>query len=208
MVNTETIAEQIKKGFVLAGAWLLGMLWLGVVFTGLSEAFAPATSFAEGHHPHRILGYALLTVAGVTMVLATEHWKKVFPGIMLAAVYNSLLELLHGHEINFDSVPVSPPTAIVHLLVMGGVAILTLTFKGRGLSIFDKASLVAFVGMFFWQAVDHRFAELKLIGSALCVLLAWIIDRRLPSSGHSPAKVLKKQSLNHSPKRGLTRHNS
>ncbi|SRR6266436_184111 len=177
MADAQTITEQVKSGFRLAGAWLLGMAWLGVVFGGLGEAFAPAASYAAGHHPHRILGYALLIAAGLVMVVTAEHWKRVFPGIMIAAVFNSLLELLHGHAVNYDSVPVSPATAIVHLFVTAGVAVLTLTFKSRRLSVTDRAALLAFIAALFWQAVDHRFAELKIISGGLCILLAWAIDR-------------------------------
>jgi hypothetical protein len=155
----------------------LGGAWLAVVYAGITEAFPWTATFAEGHHPHRFLGYALLATAALTMVLTAEYWKRVFPGIMIAAVFNSLLEFFYGHAVNNPSVPVSAATAGVHLLVTAGVAILTLTFKSRRLSVVDRAALLAFIGAFLWQAVDHRFAELKMISGGLCILLAWTIDR-------------------------------
>jgi len=177
VADKRTVAEQIKSGFRLAGGWLLGLVWLAIVFAGLGEAFDAAGQFPEGPHAHRFLGYALLTVAGLTMLIAAEYWKRFFPGIMIAAVLNSLLELLRGHAVNHPSVPVSATTAGIHLLVSAGVAVLTLTFKNRKLSLVDRAALLAFVGVFFWQVVDHRFAEVKLVSGALCILIAWTIDR-------------------------------
>jgi len=153
------------------------MVWLGLVYWGITEGFASKQAFSEGHHPSRVLGYALLIVAAVIMVATAEHWKRVFPGIMLAAVINSLLELWRGHAVNNPAVTIAPPIAAIHLLVTSGVTVLTLTFKSRHLSMIDRVALLAFVVTFFWQAVDSRFASLKLVGGALCVLVAWAINR-------------------------------
>ena len=181
--------EQVESGFRRAGGWLLGMAWLGIVYWGITEGFASQQAFSEGHHPSRILGYELLIVAAVIMLATAEHWKRVFPGIMLAAILNSLLELSRGHAVNNPSVAVAPSTAAIHLLVTTGVTALTLTFKNRRLTILDRTALLAFVAIFFWQAVDGRFASLKLLGGAFCILLAWVIDRlRSDRTAYSPIR--------------------
>ncbi len=177
MVRDLTLRKHVTSGFRRVGGLLLGIVWLGLVYWGIVEAFASEQAFSEGHHPSRVLGYALLIVAAVTMVATAEHWKRVFPGIMLAAVINSLLELWRGHAVNNLYVTIAPPIAAIHLLVTSGVTVLTLTFKSRHLSMIDRAALLAFVVSFFWQAVDSRFASLKLVGGALCVLVAWVINR-------------------------------
>jgi hypothetical protein len=185
------IKEQVKSGFRRAGGWLLGIAWLSLVYGGIIEAFGPSQAFSEGHHPFPILGYTLLITAAVIMIVTAEHWKRVFPGIMLAAIFNSLLELSRGHAINSPSVPVAPSAAAVHLLVSTGVAALTLTFKNRTLTVLDRVALLAFVSSFFWGAIDKRFASLKLIVGACCILVAWTVNRlrtgRAGQSSRAPA---------------------
>jgi hypothetical protein len=177
MVRDLTLRKQVTSGFRRVGGLLLGIAWLGLVYWGITEGFASEQAFSEGRHPSRFLGYALLIVAAVIMVATAEYWKRAFPGIMLAAVINSVLELWRGHAVNNPSVAIAPPTAAIHLLVTSGVTVLTLTFKSRHLSMTDRVALLAFVAAFFWQAVDSRFASLKLVGGAFCVLVAWAINR-------------------------------
>jgi len=177
MKTEPTAKEQVKSGFRRAGGWLLGMAWLGLVYGGILEAFGSEQAFSEGRHPSPILGYALLIAAAVIMLATAEHWKRVFPGIMLAAILNSLLELSRGHAVNNASVPVSLSTATVHLLVTTGVAALTLTFKDRRLTMLDRGALLAFVTSFLWGAIDERFAMLKLLVGACCIFVAWAVNR-------------------------------
>jgi hypothetical protein len=172
-----TYREQVTSGLRRAAGWLLGIAWLGLVFGGITEAFGPERAFSEGHRPSPILGYALLLAAAAIMVATAEHWKRVFPGIMLGAILNSLLELSRGHAVNNPSVPVAPPTAAIHLLVATGVTLITLTFKSRRMTMLDRGALLAFVTSFFWGAIDQRFASLKLLAGACCVLMAWTVDR-------------------------------
>lgn len=177
MVKHPTLGEQTTSGFRRAGGWLLGMAWLGLVYGGIIEAFGPPQVFSAGHHPSPILGYTLLIAAAVIMVVTAENWKRVFPGIMLAAVFNSLLELSRGHAVNSPSVPVPPSTAAIHLLVTTGVTALTLTFKSRRLTALDRLALLAFVIAFLWGAIDNRFALPKLLAGACCIVIAWVVNR-------------------------------
>jgi len=165
------------SGLRHAGGWLLGMAWPGLVYAGIIEAFGPPQAFADGRHPSPILGYTLLVVAAVVMVVTAEHWKRVFPGIMLAAILNSVLELTQGHAVNNPSVPVSSSTATIHLIVATGVMLLTLTFRSHRLTMLDRGALLAFVISFFWGAIDPRSASLKLLVGASCILAAWAVDR-------------------------------
>jgi hypothetical protein len=153
------------------------MAWLGVVFAGLTEAFEGEQTFSEGHHPHRILGYVLLVVAGLIMVTTAEHWKRAFSGIMLFAVFASSHELTYGHAVNNDSVLVSHSTAFFQLAVFTIVFVVSTTFKKHKLSVIDNAALLAFVGSIFWQAIDSRFATVKVLVGASCVVMARVTDR-------------------------------
>lgn len=182
------VLVQVKSGLRRAGGWLLGIGWLGLVYFGLIEVSFSQQAFSEGHHPHRVVGYGSLVVAGIIMIATAEYWKRVFPGIMLAAILNSVLELLRGHAVNNPSVPIAPSVAAIHLLVTVGVTALTLTFKDRKLTMLDRIVLLVFVAAFFWQAVDSRFASVKLLAGAFCILIAWMIDRykNMPSTRQSP----------------------
>lgn len=93
MIKHPQSEEHVMTGLRRAGGWLLGMAWLGLVYAGIIEAFGSQRDFGEGSHPSPILGYTLLVVAAVVMVATAEHWKRVFPGIMLAAILNAVLEL-------------------------------------------------------------------------------------------------------------------
>jgi hypothetical protein len=177
MTETRSVSQQVVSGLRIAGAWLLGMAWLGVVFAGLSEAFGTEEIFNEGHHPHRVVGYVLFVLAGMIMVTTAEHWKRAFPGIMLFAVFNSSREFTYGHAINNDSVLVSHWMAFFQLAVFTIVFVVSTTFKKHKLSVIDNAALLAFVGSIFWQAVDSRFATVKVLAGASCVVMAWVTDR-------------------------------
>lgn len=72
---------------------------------------------------------------------------------------------------------VSPLTAAIHLLVSIGVTVLALTFKSRKLTMLDRVALLAFVVSLFWGAIDQRFASIKLLAGACCILVAWATDR-------------------------------
>jgi hypothetical protein len=100
----KSVKEQVQSGFRRAGGWLLGIAWFGLVLWGIVEAFGIEANFSEGHHPSRILGYLVLAAAATIFVTTANSWKRVFPGIMLAATLGALLELESGHLMNIPAV--------------------------------------------------------------------------------------------------------
>jgi hypothetical protein len=183
-----TIKEQVKSGFRRAGGWLVGVAWFGLVLWGILEAFGTEANFSEGHHPSRVLGYLLLGTAAAVFVITANRWKRVFPGIMLAATLGSLLELERGHAVNNPSLLIPRSIALVQLVVIAGVTALSFTFKKRPLGILDRVALLAFAGSIYLggeEATQQR-VPLALIGGGVCVLSAWAIDR-LKSSHRLPA---------------------
>jgi hypothetical protein len=171
--------EEVVSGFRRAGGWLLGMAWLGLVFAGIVEAFGTEANFSEGHYPSRVLGYFLLATAAVIFVTTADRWKRVFPGIMLGATLGALLELERGHALNNSSVLVPRSIAFVQLLIIAGVTVLSFTFKKRPLNILDRIALLIFATSIFLggEQTTHRQMPFALIVGAVCVLVAWAIDR-------------------------------
>jgi len=188
MSKDQTIKQQVKSGFRRAGGWLLGMAWFGVVIWGIMEAFGTEANFLEGRHPSRVLGYLLLGTAAVVFVITANRWKRVFPGIMLAATLGSLLELERGHAVNNPSVLIPRSIAFVQLVIIVGVTVLSFTFKKRPLNILDRIALLTFAASIYLggkEAIEQKIPLASVVGG-VCVLFAWAIDR-LKSSHRRPA---------------------
>jgi hypothetical protein len=187
--------EQLASGFRRAGAWLLGMAWLGLVIFGMLEAFGTDANFYNGHHPSRILGYVVLATAAAIFLVTADRWKRIFPGIMLAATLGSLLQLEQGHALNNPSALIPRSIALMQVVIIAGVTTLSFTFKSRPLKFADRIALLAFAVSIYVGGVeaDRREFPLALILGGVCVLAAWAYDnwqRRRPSRGGRAPAVL------------------
>ena len=195
MSENPTTGQQVKSGFRLAGGWLLGIAWLGLVLWGILEAFGTDANFSEGHHPSRVLGYVVLGVSAAIFVATADRWKRVFPGIMLAATLGALLELEQGHAVNNPSLLIPRWIALVQLVVVAVVTALSFTFKRRTLNIVDRIALLIFAASIFVGGDEATRQELPLaliIGGA-CVLAAWAyarVRRRPENSSSDPNNVM------------------
>lgn len=196
MSQNPTVKEQVKTGFRRALGWILGWAWFGLVIWGIINAFGTEANFTEGHHPSRALGYVLLGVAGAIFAATANRWKKVFPGIMLAATLGALLELEQGQAINNPSVLIPRWIALVQLVVIAAVTGLSFTFKKRPLNFLDRIALLAFAASIFVGGgeVTRRELPVALVVGGVCVLAAWAYERvrrRRPdhSSSH-PDRVI------------------
>lgn len=179
MSKNPTTGQQVKSGFRRTGGWLLGIAWFGLVLWGIIEAFGTDANFSEGHHPSRVLGYVVLGVAAAIFVATANRWKRVFPGIMLAATLGAVLELWHGHAVNNLSVLIPRWIAFSQLIVIAGVTVLSFTFKKRPLNIVDRIALLAFAASIYvgGDEATRQQLPLALIVGGACVLAAWAYDR-------------------------------
>lgn len=177
--DNRSIKQQVKSGFRRAAGWLAGMAWLAIVFWGIINVFGTEANFSVGHHPSRALGYFLLTLAVLIFLITADRWKRVFPGIMLAATLGCLLELESGHVVNSPSTLVPRSIAFIQLVVVVAVTALSFSFKQRPLSILDRLALLAFAASIFLggeQATERRVPLALVVGGA-CIFIAWTIDR-------------------------------
>lgn len=179
--------EQVQSGFRRVFAWILGAAWFGLVIWGIINAFGTDANFSPGHHPSRVLGYAILGVAGTIFAVTANRWKRLFPGIMLAATLGALLELELGHAVNNPSVLIPRWIALVQLVVIAGVTALSFTFKKRPLNIVDRIALLAFAASIFVGGDEATRQELPLalIVGGVCVLAAWAYERVRRRPQHS-----------------------
>lgn len=190
-----TTKEQVRSGFRRAGGWLLGCAWFALVIWGTINAFGTEANFSEGRHPSRVLGYAILSVAGFIFAATANRWKRVFPGIMLAATLGALLELEQGHAVNNPSVLIPHWIALVQLVVIAGVTALSFTFKKRPLNFVDRIALLAFAASILvgGDEATRKELPLALIVGGVCVLAAWAYERvrrRPQDSSSHPDHVL------------------
>jgi len=181
--------ESINSGFRRAFAWILGCAWFALVIWGIINAFGTEANFSEGHHPDRVMGYAILGAAAAILGATANQWKRVFPGIMLAATLGALLELEQGHAVNNPSVLIPRWIAVVQLVVIALVTALSFTFKKRSLNIVDRIALIAFAVSIFVGGEEARRQEfpLALVIGGVCVLAAWAYDRARPRPGNDPS---------------------
>ncbi len=179
MSKQPTTKEQVKAGFTSAFAWILGCAWFALVIWGILNAFGTEANFSEGHRPSRVLGYVILGVAATIFAATANRWKRLFPGIMLAATLGALLELEQGHAVNNPFVLIPHWIALVQFLVVVGVTALSFTFKNRPLNIVDRIAFIAFAASIFvgGREVTRQRLPLALIVGGVCVLAAWAYDR-------------------------------
>jgi hypothetical protein len=179
MSQNPTTGQQVKSGLRRTGGWLLGGIWFALVIWGITNAFGTDANFSEGHHPSRVLGYVVLGVAAAIFVATANRWKRVFPGIMLAAMLGSLLELEQGHAVNNPSVLIPRWIAFLQLVVIAVVTALSFTFKKRPLNIVDRIALLAFAASIYvgGEEATRQQLPLALIVGGVCVLAAWAYDR-------------------------------
>lgn len=197
MSERRTVKQQVISGVLIAGAWLLGMAWLGLVFGGMIElGVGTEGGFSSGSRPSHIFGLLLVATAAAIFIATANRWKRYFPGIMLASTAASWLEFQNGHALNSPSVLIPRWIALVQLLVIVGVTALSFTFKKRPLNILDRVALLAFAASIYpgGDEVWHRKMPLALIVGGACVLAAWAYDRARhrpqhgsPHADHVPA---------------------
>jgi hypothetical protein len=100
---------------------------LNVTINGLGISFSPSP-----HSP--LIGWALLFLAALIPILTVDRWAKVLPAILAWGIIGGILTIVEGHAVNHPEVRVSRPVATVMTLLIGGSAILSLTFKNRKLA--------------------------------------------------------------------------
>jgi hypothetical protein len=170
-------ATETKQGFRRAGVWLLGIVWLGLVFAGMAIAFTPSP-----HSP--AVGWVLLALAAAIALVTVDRWAKIFPGLLAYGILGSVLSLVDGHAVNHPEVPVSRLEGVVMIAFFTIAAVLSFTFTKRKLHVTDRVALFAFVVCFFWQAVAPNLMWVVL-GVGFCFLLfAWLYDHFEHRRGH------------------------
>jgi hypothetical protein len=161
-MSEDTIRNQFTNGLRRAGIWLFGFLWLGLVFAGMAIAFTPSA-----HSP--VLGWGLLTIAGVVLTCTMDRWVKVFPGLLAYGVLGAILMLVNGHAVNHPEVSVTRVKAVILIIAFAAAAGISFTFTKHNLTPPDRIALFTFVVCFFWQAVAPRLMS-NIAGC--CIVLA------------------------------------
>jgi hypothetical protein len=163
--------KQMKNGLRTAGAWLLGLGWLGLVFAGM------AVAFSTSKYPP-VVGWVFLGIAAVILFITAERWVKALPGILGLATFNALVSVFSGHAINLPSVPISRSEAVLATLLLAASTAVSPTFASRKLSIFDRLAFLIYASCIFWGAVDHRVNLPVQMGvGTFCLFFAWGYNR-------------------------------
>ncbi len=184
MRKTGTMS-QIRSGFRIAGAWLLGFGWLFLVFSGLAVAFSPG----EGKYPP-VVGWVLLVFAAVILVATAQRWVKALPGILGVATLNGVLEVSSGHAINSPSVPISRFEAVVATLLLAASTTISLSFTRRNLNMVDRIAFLAYASCIAWAGVANRVI-LPAGTAACCLFFAWAYDRFRRPRNHGQTSKLR-----------------
>jgi len=170
MTKSDTMA-QVRNGFRTAGAWLLGLGWLGLVFAGM------AIAFSTSKYPP-VAGWVLLAIDAIILVSTAHRWVKALPGLLGLATLNALVSVFSGHATNLPSVPIPRFEATVATLLLGMSTALSPSFTSRKLSIVDRLAFLIYASCILWGAVDHRVTLPVQMGVAtFCLLVAWAYDR-------------------------------
>src|SRR5438552_2032773 len=127
----------VFKKTVHAWAWLLGILWLGVVFAGIAIALTPS------RYPP-IVGWAILTIAAIAFIATMDRWVKSFAGLILLAAFRSCSTIILGHLPENPNKSIPPLNAVVMTAFLVGSAFLVFSSAERGLKTYDRIALFAF----------------------------------------------------------------
>jgi hypothetical protein len=162
--------REVRKGLAGAGIILLAAGWLGLVVAGMGFVFSP-----QHHFP--VLGAALLVIAAVVMLVTMDRWVNAFPGLLVLATLNSLIELKTGHALNDPSIKAPWQQAAVLTLSMAASGFVTLRFRTHKLNAIDRIALFVFGISIFYQAAAPRFQGWAGPVAFGALLLAWGYDR-------------------------------
>jgi hypothetical protein len=164
------MTSPVTTGFKRAGLWLVGFVWLGLVFAGMAVAFTPSP------HPPA-LGWSLLGIAALVLLFTMDRWVKVFPGLLAYGVVASILMLVNGHAVNHPEVLVPHLEAVLLIAFFSAAAALSFTFAKRKLTVPDRIALFVFILCFFWQAIAPHLMLVVLGIGFSCLVVAWVYDR-------------------------------
>jgi hypothetical protein len=140
---------------------LRGMFWFGLVIAAIGIAFRPdQTPVVVTHSSWPVIGWLLLALAAIVLILTTDRWIKVLPGILGAATISGITIMLTGHELNHPEIHVGVAKRAFVTFFVATSAILSSTFVGRSLHIWDRCALFGFVFCSFWQvAAPQRIVQ-------------------------------------------------
>jgi hypothetical protein len=177
-MEERTVMSQVKSGFRTAGAWLLGLGWLGLVFAGMGIAFSTSK------YPPAV-GWVLLVVAAIILVTTAHRWVKALPGLLGVATLNAFVSIFSGHATNLPSVPISHSEALVATLLFAVSTGLSPSFTVRELRVVDRLAFLIYATCILWGVVDHRVSLPVQMGVAtFCLFSVWVYDRIRHPRGH------------------------
>ncbi|MBI2683360.1 MAG: hypothetical protein HYX26_09145 [Acidobacteriales bacterium] len=118
---------EVKSGFRFVGNFFLGILFAGMVLSGLIGLL--------GREPSRFgtLGSLVLLCCGIAALYFTGHrWKRWIAGFFAFwGVFNGAIMLFSGHQLNNPNVPISRMEAGLAMSFWAAVLILTCDFAGQ-----------------------------------------------------------------------------
>jgi hypothetical protein len=172
-----SVTAQVKNGFKMAAAWLLGIAWLVLVFAGLAVVFSPS-KFPSA------LGWCLLVIAAFVLIATVDRWVKALPGVFGVATINGLAMIFTGHATGSPSVLVSRPLALFATISLAASTLMSFSFQRRRLHITDRM-------MFLVYAVCVAYAAIKpwtgywALGTATAALFAtWCYNYLKPGESN------------------------
>jgi hypothetical protein len=169
-MTNNSVRSQVKRGFLRAGAWLLGFVWLGVVFAGLAIITTPPP-------PSSVLGWVLLAIAALVLVFTMDRCVGVFSALLATGIIGGILTVVDGHAVNHPEVPIARSDGLTLTLLIAASAVVSFTFTKHKLTVPDRIAVFVFVFCFFWQAVvPHLMLVAFGVGFA-SLFAAWVYDR-------------------------------
>jgi hypothetical protein len=156
--------DQVAHGSKTAGTWLLGVIWLAIVFAGVAIAFTPS-KFPPA------VGWCLLAVAALVLLATANRWVTALPGILGVATLNSLAMIFTGHATGNPSVLVSRRLALFSAICLGASTLISLNFQDRNLHVHDRIAFLVYAICLAWTAIKP-WTSYRALGTATAVLFA------------------------------------
>lgn len=173
-MDSRTLERQIKSGFMLAGKTLFAIAVAGAFFGGIARLRlheAPDPYFFVQRHP-----LFLVITATAILVLTTNRWVKILPGVLAYGTLGGLIMIGSG-QYNHVAVPRSSAIALTLFCIASSA--LALSFAQRPLTLMDRLALMAFLFCcaLSMSSGNEVHALMVPIGVGFLVLLtAWAIN--------------------------------
>ena len=167
-----TVGEQIKTGFLLAGAFLSFCASLVLLAYGLDAVWS------HGHFVSSAwLGWVELALAAVLIPLTMHLWIQFFAGCVAFGFLKSVPVTIAGRDWFPPHLAFSRPEAAAMAFFFGATLVWLARFAKTGPDLPDRIAIAVYLFFLLWSPNNAHFSIPRAGVGLIALFLAWCISR-------------------------------